>query len=85
MHHHCNFASTPDHPGPLSRPRLWWEEEPRRTARFAWQMFKLCDVPDKCNPDVLQLIVKQHLDSPSVLCILLISDVLALIPTYAGR
>jgi len=65
--------------------RAWWEEDPRRAARFAWQMFRLCDMPAECSPEILQLIVKQHLDSPSILCILLVSDLLAMIPKYATR
>mmetsp|Transcript_13105 Transcript_13105/g.39668 ORF Transcript_13105/g.39668 Transcript_13105/m.39668 type:complete len:1026 (-) Transcript_13105:2008-5085(-) len=69
-----------------STTRAWWEEDAERRQRFAAEALpNLAEVPEHCTPEVMRSIVRQHLESPSMWCILPIQDVVALSPKYMGR
>jgi len=63
--------------------RAWWEEDAERRARYD-EMFQ-CGNDDACTPSVMRRILTQHIESPSVLAIFPIQDVLALDERYAKR
>ncbi|GAX79494.1 hypothetical protein CEUSTIGMA_g6935.t1 [Chlamydomonas eustigma] len=66
--------------------RAWYEADPQRRERFYYEM--LCGegpVPDRCNPEVVRIVVQQHLSSPSVWAIFPIQDLLALSNAYNQR
>ena len=63
--------------------RAWWEEDAERRGRYS-EMFQT-GTEDECTPSVMRNILAQHIESPSVLSILPIQDVLALCTEYAKR
>lgn len=63
--------------------RAWWEEDAERRGRYS-EMFQT-GTEDACTPSVMRNILAQHIESPSVLSILPIQDVLALCTEYAKR
>ncbi len=62
-----------------SNIRAWWEEDREVTAKFWHNMlWRGDDMPWFCEPWVAEMIVKQHLDSPAMLCILPLQDYFAI-------
>ncbi len=62
-----------------SNIRAWWEEDREVTAKFWHGMLgRTDDMPWFCEPWVAELIVKQHLESPAMLCILPLQDYFAI-------
>ncbi|MBQ9184514.1 MAG: 4-alpha-glucanotransferase [Bacteroidales bacterium] len=61
-----------------SNIRAWWEEDREVTEHF-WRnmLHRGDDMPWFCEPWVAEMIVKSHLDSPAMLCILPLQDYLA--------
>ena len=56
----------------------WWEEDRDVSARYWRQALGRPDpVPEHAGPDLIEAIVRRHLDSPAMLCILPLSDLLA--------
>jgi 4-alpha-glucanotransferase len=55
--------------------RGWWQEDRPMTGRFYHEVLH-CEgqAPHDCDPWVCEMIVKQHLDSPSMLCVLPLQD-----------
>ena len=55
--------------------RAWWEEDREKTSRFYHEILH-CEgqAPYFCEPWICERIVAQHLDSPSMLCILPLQD-----------
>ena len=59
--------------------RAWWEEDRELTQKFYnQQMFCGGDAPYFCEPWAAEIIVRQHLRSPAMLCILPLQDYLAI-------
>ena len=59
--------------------RAWWEEDRALTQKFFNEkMHCQGDAPYFCEPWVAEAIVKDHLNSPSMLCILPLQDYLAI-------
>ena len=58
--------------------RAWWEEDRALTQRYYNRMLG-CegDAPYFCDPWVVDIILKQHLNSPAILTILPLQDWLA--------
>ncbi|GBF89315.1 4-alpha-glucanotransferase [Raphidocelis subcapitata] len=66
--------------------RAWYEEDADRRERFYYSMLGGAGPPPaECDPDIAKLVVSQHCNSPSALCILPVQDVLALSKRYCGR
>jgi 4-alpha-glucanotransferase len=63
--------------------RAWWEEDAERRERYD-EMFG-SGVDDSCTPSVMRNIITQHVESPSVLAIFPIQDLLALDAEYSKR
>ena len=63
--------------------RAWWEEDAARRERYD-AMFH-GGVDEKCTPNVMRNILVQHIESPSMLAIFPIQDLLALDAEYAKR
>ena len=62
-----------------SNIRAWWEEDREVTAHYWHNMLhRGDDMPWFCEPWVAEMIVKAHLDSPAMLCILPLQDYLAI-------
>lgn len=62
-----------------SNIRAWWEEDRDATARYWRNMLHREDgMPWFCEPWVAEMIVREHLDSPAMLCILPLQDYLAI-------
>ena len=59
--------------------RQWWELDPKLTAQF-WQeeMGEASECPAEASPAICERIVNDHLQSPSLLCILPLQDWLAI-------
>ena len=63
----------------MSTLRGWWEEDPHLTARYYHQVLgHWGDVPAQASGWVCEEVVRQHLESPSVLCILSFQDWLSI-------
>ncbi|MFA5879207.1 MAG: 4-alpha-glucanotransferase [Candidatus Margulisiibacteriota bacterium] len=61
----------------ISTIRAWWEEDPVRTQRYFEQVLGLLGkAPVKCTPELCELIVKKHLESPSMWAIFPLQDLL---------
>jgi len=51
----------------VSPMRLWYEEDPQRRDRFFYGMLQADGTPpEKCTPDIMRIVVQQHLSCPSV-------------------
>ena len=62
-----------------SNIRAWWEEDREVTAHYWHNMLhRGDDMPWFCEPWVAEMIVKAHLASPAMLCILPLQDYLAI-------
>ena len=55
--------------------RAWWEEDRQLTEKYFHEMLH-CQgqAPSVCEPWICESIIKQHLDSPAMLCILPLQD-----------
>jgi 4-alpha-glucanotransferase len=63
----------------MSTLRGWWEEEPEASARYYHEMLGHTDEAPKQAPGTLcEDIVRRHLHSPSLLCILSFQDWLSM-------
>lgn len=70
------FSSSSHDISPL---RAWWEEDPGRTQRYFNQVLNLPgEAPQTCEPWLVEIILAQHLDSPSMWAIFPLQDLLAL-------
>ena len=74
--YHC-VCATGTHD--TSTLRAWWEEDPAATQRY-WNMRLGCEgpAPQDCVPAAAEMVVRQHLQSPAMLCILPLQDWLAI-------
>ncbi|KAK9847329.1 hypothetical protein WJX84_006047 [Apatococcus fuscideae] len=69
-----------------STTRAWWEEDAERRERFFYLALGLQGKPPAhCTPAIMRTIVRQHLQSPSILAIFPMQDIMALSPTYISR
>ncbi|KAG0604636.1 hypothetical protein M758_10G186000 [Ceratodon purpureus] len=69
-----------------STMRAWWEEDADRRGRFFKNMFGINELPpETCDPRVANLILQQHLESPSMWAIFPLQDLMALKDDYANR
>ncbi len=63
----------------ISGIREWWEENPETTKEFFYQeLHQQGDCPAVCEPYTAQLIIDQHLHSPSLWAIFPIQDLFAM-------
>ena len=63
----------------MSGLRGWWEENPDATDRFYHDTLGgEGDAPTVADADVCRRVIEQHLDSPSMLCILPLQDWLSI-------
>jgi 4-alpha-glucanotransferase len=59
----------------MSTIRGWWEEDRALSQKFYSEELKLPGIaPEKCSGDLNELIVRQHLASPAMWCILQLQD-----------
>lgn len=59
--------------------RAWWEEDREATQRYFNDVLKLDGpAPEHCEPYIAEMIVREHLKSPAMLCILPLQDYLAM-------
>ena len=50
----------------LTPPLRRYESDPQRRDRFFYEMLRGCGTPpERCTPDVMRIVVQQHLSSPS--------------------
>ena len=78
------FASPADYPyysvcttstHDTSTLRAWWEEDREQTEHYWREMLgEEGDAPDTCSPGICRRIVREHLQSPSMLAILPLQD-----------
>ena len=61
--------------------RLWWKSAPDAAA-YLWHnlLRKEGPVPPEATADVAQNVIRNHLESTSILCVLSMQDVLAIFP-----
>ncbi len=66
--------------------RLWWTENREQTQAF-WHeaLGHEGEAPAQATPQVCGEVVRQHLESPSMFCLLALQDWFALSPETAGR
>lgn len=59
--------------------RLWWREDGNRRQAF-WQtvMGREGQAPAEASPEICEQVVAMHLESPSMLCLLALQDLLAI-------
>lgn len=62
--------------------RLWWKENREQTIAF-WQeaLGHSGEAPEEASPEVCEEVVKAHLESPSMFCLLSFQDFTAISPT----
>lgn len=62
--------------------RLWWNENREQTEAF-WHeaLGHPGEAPDSATPEVCEEVVRRHVGSPSMLCLLALQDWLAISPT----
>ena len=66
--------------------RLWWTESREQTQAFWHKALRHeGDSPAQATPQVCEEVVRQHLESPSMLCLLALQDWFAISPETAGR
>ncbi|MBA0597938.1 hypothetical protein Gorai_007719, partial [Gossypium raimondii] len=66
--------------------RAWWEEDEERRHRFFKSVIGSDDLPpSQCVPDLAHLIIRQHIESPSMWAIFPLQDLLALKEEYMTR
>ncbi|MDR2511282.1 MAG: 4-alpha-glucanotransferase [Bacteroidales bacterium] len=68
----------------MSVVRAWWKEDFETTKKFYWSEL-LCngDTPSDCTPQIIEMVIKQHLYSPSMWAIFVLQDLLATDSTLA--
>ena len=66
--------------------RLWWQQDAEQTQAF-WRdaLHQTGTAPDEATPEVCEMVVKEHLLSPSMLCLLALQDLLAISPSLRSR
>lgn len=66
--------------------RAWWEEDEERRRRF-FKAVVGSDMlpPDRCTPEIVQFVLRQHVESPSMWAIFPLQDLLALREEYTTR
>lgn len=59
--------------------RLWWRESREQTEAFWHQALgHRSDAPQEATPETCEQVVAEHLESPSMLCLLALQDLLAM-------
>lgn len=54
--------------------RLWWKRFPDAAKRYADKVLHTSNVPADASTDICERVIKMHLDSPSMLCLLTFQD-----------
>ncbi len=59
--------------------RQWWEEDRETITRY-WNaaLGRWGDPPDEASPEIIEAVVRRHLASPAMLCIIPLTDLLAI-------
>jgi 4-alpha-glucanotransferase len=66
--------------------RAWYEEDAQRRDRFYYSMLLAPgDPPEACTPEVVRIIVQQHLSCPSVWTVFPMQDLMALSHAHNTR
>ncbi len=62
--------------------RLWWQQDREQTQAF-WReaLGHSGEAPQEATPEVCEEVVSRHIQSPSMLCLLALQDLLAISPT----
>ncbi len=59
--------------------RLWWHADRQQTQQFYTQALgNYGEAPEDATPEVCEQVVKMHLESPSMLCLIALQDYLAI-------
>lgn len=66
--------------------RLWWKENREQTQAF-WSnvLGRAGNAPEEATPEVCEEIVSRHIQSPSMLCLLSLQDLLAISPKLRSK
>lgn len=95
---YMSVASPSSHDTPTLR--AWYEEDLERQQRFRSFLEEKgflkpnerrdtyqtpTKIPGNCTPDIIIAILKQHLESPSALCIFPLQDIMAIVPYLSSR
>lgn len=66
--------------------RLWWRENREQTQAF-WHeaLHHEGDAPDDATPEICEEVVTKHIQSPSMLCLLSLQDLLAISPSLRSK
>lgn len=66
--------------------RLWWQQNAERRQAF-WNeaLHHEGEAPTEATPEICEEIIKQHLQSPSMLCLLALQDWLSISPTLRSK
>lgn len=66
--------------------RLWWTENAEQTQAY-WSevLHRQGPAPTEATPEVCEEIIRQHLQSPSMLCLLALQDWLSISPTLRSN
>jgi len=79
-YHYLTVCTTSSHD--MSTLRGWWEEDRERSTRFYKNILKKPGpAPEELNPEIARYIIIQHLESPSMLAIFSIQDILSMSDT----
>jgi len=66
--------------------RQWWEEDAERTAQYCREVLHLQGAAPEVLPgNLAEEVIRQHLDSPSMLCLLSLQDWLAMDKTLRAQ
>jgi 4-alpha-glucanotransferase len=65
--------------------RAWYQEDEIRRKKYCSTMLGLSEDFPQCTPDIVRRVVKQHLDSPSILAIFSLQDIIGMSKTLIQR
>ncbi len=62
----------------MSTLREWWSEDSNQTGRFAWYQLNEAHPPDELTGELVEKIIRRHLESPAMWAVFPLQDILAM-------
>lgn len=62
----------------MSTLREWWREDVNQTGRFAWYQLNEAHPPEELTGELVEKIIRRHLESPAMLAVFPLQDLLAM-------
>lgn len=65
--------------------RAWYQEDETRRRKYCRTVLGISEDIPQCTPEIVRRVIKQHLDSPSILAIFSIQDIIGMSQTLPQR